>query len=348
MPNIGPLGHQRRDRDAVPVRERDALAGSRSRDDPDRIALSASPSSIARSSDVREVAVLCSSSSPRGGVPQRRTASSTASSHFGQFPGELDRGPARRARLRRRGGTNNLVVSQLDPRQGLRHGQVRAADRLPDHRPGGGRAVRPGLRVPTRRREHGRWRVWWRAANIEQFVSFFVIGAITITVFSLVAHSTVFGQPRRSRTATSPSSRSRARRSSSRSAPWFGTLFWLIGAISLFAAALGIIDYVSRLVADVLTRRLLADSAPLDREPALLRRRLGDHRLRRRSCCSLGFDQPLTLVVFAAALSGVVMFIYSGLLIVHQPALHARAAARSAASASSRSSGPSASSACCR
>jgi vacuolar-type H+-ATPase subunit I/STV1 len=30
----------------------------------------------------------------------------------------------------------------------------------------------------------------------------------------------------------------------------------------------------------------------------------------------LGFDQPLTLVVLAAALSGVVMFIYSALLIV--------------------------------
>ena len=30
----------------------------------------------------------------------------------------------------------------------------------------------------------------------------------------------------------------------------------------------------------------------------------------------LGFDQPLTLVVLAAALSGVVMFTYSALLIV--------------------------------
>ena len=29
-----------------------------------------------------------------------------------------------------------------------------------------------------------------------------------------------------------------------------------------------------------------------------------------------GFDQPLTLVVLAAALSGVVMFIYSGLLLM--------------------------------
>jgi hypothetical protein len=33
---------------------------------------------------------------------------------------------------------------------------------------------------------------------------------------------------------------------------WFGYLFWIIGATSLFAAALGIVDYTCRLVADVL------------------------------------------------------------------------------------------------
>ena len=33
---------------------------------------------------------------------------------------------------------------------------------------------------------------------------------------------------------------------------WFGTMFLAVGAISLFAAALGIVDYVSRLVADVI------------------------------------------------------------------------------------------------
>ena len=30
-------------------------------------------------------------------------------------------------------------------------------------------------------------------------------------------------------------------------APWFGTFFWVIGAFSLFAATLGIVDYTCRL-----------------------------------------------------------------------------------------------------
>ena len=58
-------------------------------------------------------------------------------------------------------------------------------------------------------------------------------------------------------------------RSRTSSAPWFGTLFWLIGAIALFAAALGISN-VSRLVADVLHRRLLPGVRALDGEQALL------------------------------------------------------------------------------
>jgi hypothetical protein len=32
---------------------------------------------------------------------------------------------------------------------------------------------------------------------------------------------------------------------------WFRGLFWAVGAFSLFAAALGIVDYTSRLAADV-------------------------------------------------------------------------------------------------
>ena len=70
----------------------------------------------------------------------------------------------------------------------------------------------------------------------------------------------------------------------------------MIGAISLFGAALGIIDYVSRLVADVLRVGYLRDCGT-----AIL---------------LSGFDQPLSLVVVAAALSGGVMFIYSLLLLV--------------------------------
>ena len=61
---------------------------------------------------------------------------------------------------------------------------------------------------------------------------------------------------------------------------WFGTMFLAIGAVSLFAAALGIVDYVSRLVADVVRVGYTADSRRWTESRDLLRRRLDDDHLR--------------------------------------------------------------------
>ena len=76
---------------------------------------------------------------------------------------------------------------------------------------------------------------------------------------------------------------------------WFGTMFLAIGAISLFAAALGIVDYVSRLVADVIHTGYLRGSRRWTREQAVLRGRVVDDHVRlpdparpastSRSCC---------------------------------------------------------------
>jgi hypothetical protein len=153
---------------------------------------------------------------------------------------------------------------------------------------------------------------WWRKANIEQFVSFFLIGALTIIVFSLVARSTVFGGDFEEANFDFIQAEGDALKESVGS--WFGTLFWLIGAISLFAAALGILDYVSRLVADVLLVGYLRDN-PRWTESKLYFTVVWGMIAFGILVLLLGFDQPLTLVVLAAALSGIVMFIYSGLLI---------------------------------
>jgi len=75
------------------------------------------------------------------------------------------------------------------------------------------------------------------------------------------------------------------------------------------------VDYVSRLVADVLLVGYLKDS-PRWTESRLYLVVVWGMLLFGCAILLAGFDQPLTLVVLAAALSGVVMFIYSGLLII--------------------------------
>jgi hypothetical protein len=212
------------------------------------------------------------------------------------------------------GGTNNLVVSNWIRDKG--YGMGSYAPRVVSPITGEEEAAPSGrgfwFRVDAE--SMTRWREWWRKANIEQFVSFFVIGALTITVFSLLAYSTVFGNP-----AVKDSDfdfiQIEGNALKETTGVWFGTLFWVIGAISLFGAALGIIDYVSRLVADVLRVGYLRES-----------RRWTESKLYfcvvwfliacGTAILLSGFDQPLSLVVVAAALSGGVMFIYSLLLLV--------------------------------
>jgi tryptophan-rich sensory protein len=91
-----------------------------------------------------------------------------------------------------------------------------------------------------------------------------------------------------------------------------GPLFWSIGAFSLFAASMGIVDYTSRLAADVLK--------------TTYRPRSSESRLYFGVVWGLvavgvlilvaGLDQPLVLLVISACVAAVTMFVYSILLLI--------------------------------
>ena len=241
-------------------------------------------------------------------------ATSEVATNFGGFPGELEVAVLLGAlAYAGAGGTNNLVVSNWIRDKG--YGMGAYAPRITSPISGEEEAAPSGQGYAFRPDEGNmaRWRDWWRKANIEQFVSFFVIGAITITAFSLIARSTVFGVEGFEE-ANFDFIQTEGDALKQAVAPWFGTLFWLIGAISLFGAAFGIVDYVSRLVADVLLVGYAKDSERWTESKLYLVVVWGMIAF---GCAVLlaGFDQPLTLVVLAAALSGMVMFIYSMLLI---------------------------------
>ena len=66
----------------------------------------------------------------------------------------------------------------------------------------------------------------------------------------MLAHSTLFGQPDLPNNVSFL--RIEAQQLERRSGRWFGVLFLAVGAFSLFGSAMGIIDYTSRLAADIL------------------------------------------------------------------------------------------------
>ena len=185
------------------------------------------------------------------------------------------------------GGANNLVQSNWIRDKGFGMGSY--VPRIVSPITGKEEAAPTSERLsfPQDEANLGRWKVWWKRANLEQFVSFALIGGITIIVFSLVAYSTVFGNPDLPDSSGFDFIALESSVLDERVGPWFGTLFLAVGAVSLFAAALGIVDYVARLLADIVHTGYTRGELEVDREPALLHRRVDDDRDRqRRSCCS--------------------------------------------------------------
>ncbi|MEV1122096.1 Nramp family divalent metal transporter [Actinosynnema sp. NPDC049800] len=155
-----------------------------------------------------------------------------------------------------------------------------------------------------------RWRAWWRFANREQLYTFVLITFVSIMFTSLLAYATVYGRP------GLPNNigflRIEGEVLKETVGAWFGTLFWVIGAFALFAAALGIVDYSSRLVADVVKTAYARNV----KESTLYFAVVWVLVLVGCAIVLAGLGQPLILLVISACVGGLMMFLYSGLLIV--------------------------------
>ena len=155
-----------------------------------------------------------------------------------------------------------------------------------------------------------RWRGWWKFANLEQLFTFVLITFLTILFTSLLAYSTVFGREGLENNINFI--RTEGEVLGERVGSWFTYFFWAIGAFSLFAAALGIVDYTSRMAADVLKTSYLKNANESKMYAVLV-----------WGLVAIGIvvllvldAQPIFLLVISAVVGGFMMFIYSGLLIL--------------------------------
>ena len=157
-----------------------------------------------------------------------------------------------------------------------------------------------------------RWSRWWRFANIEQFASFVLVTVATIALTSMLAHSTLFGRP------SLPNGVAfleiEGNELAARAGNWFKLLFWATGAFSLFGSAMGIIDYTSRLAADILKSTYLTRSTVS--ESRLYFGLVWGLVAIGVTILLVGAAEPIVLLVISASVGGLMMFVYSGLLIV--------------------------------
>jgi hypothetical protein len=207
------------------------------------------------------------------------------------------------------GGGQNLCQSNWIRDKG--YGMGKHAPRIvspitgePEAQPGTGWRFEPDAE------SMGRWRDWWRFANIEQATTFGLITFLTILFTSVLAYATLYGSGDLPRDISFLKLEGEALAASA--GGWFGGLFWAVGALSLFAAALGIVDYSSRLAADVLRTSYL----PRANESRLFAIIVWVMVAFGILVIASGLTQPLVLLVISACVAGFMMFIYSGLLII--------------------------------
>jgi hypothetical protein len=158
-----------------------------------------------------------------------------------------------------------------------------------------------------------RFRAWWIVANKEQLVTFWFICIFSIAIFSTLAYSTLHGRNTPGQ-ANLSFILAEGQALKSVVAPWFGLFFWVFGSLSLVLVSLGVLDYISRIVADVLKTVYLQESQRWT-ESRMYFLVVWSSIAAGSAILLSGFNQPLLLLVIAACLNGIVMFVYSILLI---------------------------------
>ena len=155
-----------------------------------------------------------------------------------------------------------------------------------------------------------RWRAWWRLANVEQLTTFFAISILTIGFTSLLAFALLRDQP------NLPEDigflRVQGEVLGGRVGSWFGIFFWGMGAFALFGTAIGILDIVSRLSADVIHTTYGRGRS----ESFVYMLVVWTLALFGIAALAAEVAQPLVLIVLSACVAGFAWFLYAPLLLV--------------------------------
>ena len=209
------------------------------------------------------------------------------------------------------GGANNLVQSNY-----IRDKNMGMGERIPhivSPITGEEEADAPfGYTFTVNDENMRRWDGWWKVANKEQFITFFLIGVTSLIVLSVLTYATVGVGANLGESFDFIEAEGNSLKDSV--APWFGTAFWICGATALFSTNLGILDYTSRLIADQLKVNAARTSSFWSESKIYF---AAVWTMITFGCIVLlsGLEQPLLLLVISSSIAGVMMFIYSILLI---------------------------------
>lgn len=167
-----------------------------------------------------------------------------------------------------------------------------------------------GARFEANTENINKFKSWWRNINIEHFIVFWLTGSITILLLALLAHSTVYGLEGNKQGVNFVINEARV--IGEKVFPFVGTAFLLILTLTLFGTQLGVFDATSRILSENL---ILSSFGRL--KGASLRYLyylvLWLQIIAGITILLIGFTEPLQLVITAAVLNAMAMFIHTGL-----------------------------------
>jgi hypothetical protein len=209
------------------------------------------------------------------------------------------------------GGVHNLVLSNWirDKGYGMGAHVPRLVSPITGQEEAGGH---DRYTFPEDEANLARWRVWWKRANTEHVVSFFVVCLVTITIMSVLAYQTLFGRDDLSDDETFLLVQGEVL--GTQVGDWLKILFFAVATVSLFAAALGLLDVIGRVASDFVKRSFLQDSAFWTESRLYLAVVWGEILIGSAMLLS-GMDDPLVLLMLSTCAASLVTLLYSTLLV---------------------------------
>lgn len=156
------------------------------------------------------------------------------------------------------------------------------------------------------------FKIWWRRITIEHAIVFWITGAFTMIMLSLLAYATVYGQPGVETSINFVINEAQV--IGARTFDALRIFFLFMAAIMLFGTQFSVFGSNSRIMSENLVI-LDQKKFPVSKLPKFFYGFLWFQILAGVIIFSLGFTEPLALVIIGAVLNAISMFIYSGMVL---------------------------------
>lgn len=155
-----------------------------------------------------------------------------------------------------------------------------------------------------------RFREWWKIINVEHFLIFWLLGTITMLTLALLAYVTSYGVAGSEQGIGFVINEAAA--IGRETLPVLGLLFLIMTGIMLSATQLTVLDSTSRIITENVLLLRRGDSMGVSKAYYII---LWTQILFGITIFTIGFDQPLKLIILGAVINAFTMFIYSGLIL---------------------------------